>query len=795
MMSFSLIHNNTCSRTDTGTNSQKNSLLFLILLTFFVPVAAQYKQTDFLIGAYEAPPLFISDVSVAIGDYNGDGRADLSTKTNTGPQKGKWRVEYGTNSKGFQQSGWLNTSASLYGNLANSVVPGDYDGDGKTDFAVCNSTGDWKITFSSNSTTIIYKTKRNAISTPVVGDFDGNGCSDISYYDKGSWIYSPSPARGVLRTGTTITINNWKNIAEKIGTKSSHPVPADYDGDKITDASVKTDGTATAEGNWIIKYSSTGKTKTFKLLNESGQNNADLATALPASADYNGDGVEDLGVKTDEGKWYVLNSPTINIAVNSSWSLVATEHGRGSGFKPIPANYEKGDKKADIAIFDPRTGIFHIDFSSNQIGSWDFATLEGKGGDDFNTSSLNEADISNLSKLRDANFNLIVSDTYYKGTRQKDYYLALLHKVGLNTIFADQNITGRPLDVNYGNLFLNHLNTLQQSFREHILAFDLGDEPTGCQSEQVKAWANFFFMSKLNTTNIPVFYNLLPTYATPTLYSATCNTNGTYGNYLNLFISSNTKNFSPFVSFDHYPFGPNKLFRNDYFLNLKLIKDKARLEGDKPVWATIGVNSKLLERELSYSELKFSAFTPLTYGAKGIMYFTYHNFIDTDEKTYKNVQAVNRYIKDIVGPVLMKADNIATLHKENTDLNGQHKLGAEEIVSTNFTKNKGLVKDIAHRDIVVGVFRNKSMAANAAGAYHLFIVNKKTNPAETISNTTLTLNGNFSNRVKIAPSCDEYSLHLKKEYSSVKTTYNAAENTTILTIQKIAPGDGLLVTF
>lgn len=354
-------------------------MLSLFVLSCSI-VNGQFRQKNFIIGAYDAPPLIVSDVTVTTGDYDGDGRAELSTKTNTGLKTGRWRVEYGTNSKDFTANSWSINTGLIYGDSKSRAVPADYDGDGKTDYSVSAINGDWLITYSSNSVTKIFKTANRPNAIPVPGDYDGNGCADIGYYEKGSWYFFPSANRTVTPTSTTVSVKGWKKVVSGFGAVGSHPVPSDYDGDGITDASVKIDGTATKAGEWMIRYSSSEDIKTFTLLSENLKSNLDIASGKPAAADYNGDGKTDLCVKTDAGKWYVLYSPTTNLSGNSAFTLIADEHGAGVEFIPVPANYETGDKKADIAIYDIKTGIFHIDFSSNGYGPWDFVTDEGKGG-------------------------------------------------------------------------------------------------------------------------------------------------------------------------------------------------------------------------------------------------------------------------------------------------------------------------------------------------------------------------------------------------------------------------------
>ena len=69
-------------------------------------------------------------------------------------------------------------------------MPGDYDGDGKTDYAVWRpSTGEWFLVNSSTQIGAIHTWGVNG-DTPVPGDYDGDGKADIAVWRPSTGVWS-----------------------------------------------------------------------------------------------------------------------------------------------------------------------------------------------------------------------------------------------------------------------------------------------------------------------------------------------------------------------------------------------------------------------------------------------------------------------------------------------------------------------------------------------------------------------------------------------------------------------------
>jgi hypothetical protein len=129
----------------------------------------------------------------------------------------------------------------------------------------------------------------------------------------------------------------------------------DYDGDGISDLSaVNMDG----DGTWSIDVSSNGLGEVDLQV----PININGFSYTIAPADYDGDGLTDLGLKMHyNGNWHIdYASDGFN-----GWSEGRAGWG-GNNYRPVPADYD-GDGKADLAVvnFDSTYGGWAFDYSAN----------------------------------------------------------------------------------------------------------------------------------------------------------------------------------------------------------------------------------------------------------------------------------------------------------------------------------------------------------------------------------------------------------------------------------------------
>jgi hypothetical protein len=257
-----------------------------------------------------------NSASVAVGDFNGDGKPDLVV------------VNLATNNVSVllgNGDGTFQTAVSHgIGNSVNSVAVADFNGDGKADLVVATSNGMSVLLGNGDGTFKAPATYEAGLvfSLVAVGDFNGDGKPDI--------IAANGTAVSVLLGVGDGTFQTPVNFAVAAGTNLESIAVADLNGDGKSDFVVANCCVSVSvflsNGNGTFQ-----KTATYA-----------VGAAYVTLADFNGDGKPDI-ITDDSGLSVLLGNGngTFQAAVN--YSAAAP-----SGV--IAGGEFNGDGRADFAI-------------------------------------------------------------------------------------------------------------------------------------------------------------------------------------------------------------------------------------------------------------------------------------------------------------------------------------------------------------------------------------------------------------------------------------------------------------
>jgi hypothetical protein len=216
-------------------------------------------------------------------------------------------------------------------------TPGDFDGDGRTDFTVVRP-GEYAWWHTLNSQTRLYTTFPWGYSDQdVFLDLDLNGDTMTDH--------------NATRTSAAASVIDWFTLLSpdrlvsftRWGETGDIPSPGDFDGDGSTDPGVFRPST----GDWWLALSAGGA-----LVEQWG-----LHGDTPVPADFDGDGKDDLAIwRAVSGFWAVRQSSK---SLSSSLADIIWQQWGLPGDIPLPGDYT-GDGKADLVVWRESLGMWFV---------------------------------------------------------------------------------------------------------------------------------------------------------------------------------------------------------------------------------------------------------------------------------------------------------------------------------------------------------------------------------------------------------------------------------------------------
>jgi hypothetical protein len=353
-------------------NSDSNSVS-LFLNTSSSGTISYAAKVDFTTGN--------SPYSVSIGDIDGDGKLDLAVANSGFNTVSVFRNTSSIGTISFATKVDFTTSTG-----PTSISTGDFDGDGKTDLAVINYNSNtisvFRNTGSSGTISFAAKVDFTTGTNPISiskGDFDGDGKTDFAV------VNFSSNSLSVLRnTGSIGTISFADKVDFITGTRPFSVSTGDFDGDGKSDLAVG----CTLGSISVSVYRNTGSSGTISFTRVNILSGS--ASFCISIADLNGDGKIDLAVANN-------NDFTVSVLRNTGSSgtvsfAAKVDFTTGSSPTSISIGDLDGDGKLDLAVINyNNVSVLRntvsipitINASATLVCTGDSVTLTGGGGNTY----------------------------------------------------------------------------------------------------------------------------------------------------------------------------------------------------------------------------------------------------------------------------------------------------------------------------------------------------------------------------------------------------------------------------
>lgn len=385
-----------------------------------------------------------------------------------------------------------------------------------------------------------------------------------------------------------------------------------------------------------------------------------------------------------------------------------------------------------------------------------------------------------LQGVKDAYFNLLTGMDHNYDPAFIDYKLKLINRLGLKTLLMNEASWGKG-NTTFNNAkaaqWLDYTTKLDKDRSNALYGYFIFDEPLIPRQKDIKNWVSYV---KGRDKNRLAYINLLPAY----LFK----THEEYEKYLDTFLSGNDSGKFDVISYDFYPFLKDGILP-EYFYNLDILKQKAN---GRPIWCFALTTKHREHPEIGPYELNFMVFAPLTYGVKGMLYFTYETIVGSSVEfgkalvdpnnapttKYYQVKNINRFLSKVAGPIIMNSANVGTYHVSEEPYTNQS-LQPDDMLN----KNTPVVNKIDNENMMVGIFKSNN------GEYNLLLFNKS---SDRLRQVAITLKGNYQNKTSLSVPYTQYKESTTNAFQSLSGTYDSANDLTRVVVSFDA-GEGRIL--
>jgi hypothetical protein len=287
-----------------------------------------------------------------IGDFNGDGRADVLKKIS-----GSWRVALSKGNGFDRETEW---AASILSDADRWFV-GDFNGDGQCDIAgFYAASGDWEIASAEQSRTDGSGTYH--FTTPVkwtipqsagsrgqwIGDFNGDGLSDVLFLKDDRWYVALSHGNG---------FDGAKQWGASLLSDADQWYVGDFNGDGLCDLA----GYSGSTGSLTIALANPA-VSSFMQPRVGNSVNGLHGTNEIWIRDCDADGKADVISSFPNGSWRVAKSGSNAFGKAAGWGSAIFKAAKGTA---VFAGDFNGDGYCDLAQFDSTGGTWLVSLNDS----------------------------------------------------------------------------------------------------------------------------------------------------------------------------------------------------------------------------------------------------------------------------------------------------------------------------------------------------------------------------------------------------------------------------------------------